>query len=87
MWYKSMECAEVVYFEMLRHGCTPQEARAVLPNSLKTELVVTGNLAEWRHFFNLRALNKTGKAHPQIVEVALPLYEMDKVLMPDVFAD
>lgn len=87
MWYKSMECAETVYFEMLKHGCTPQEARAVLPTSLKTEIVVTGNLREWQRFFDLRARQITGPAHPQIVEVALPLYEMDKLMLPDVFAD
>lgn len=86
-WRYACETAEREYFRLLDFGCTPQEARAVLPTSLKTEIVVTGNLREWQHFFDLRARQVTGPAHPQIVEVALPLYEMDKLLMPDVFAD
>ena len=51
IWYESMLQSQRKYFQLLEHGATPQEARAVLPNSLKTELVVTGNLREWRHFF------------------------------------
>ena len=72
---------------MLDFGCTAQEARSVLPNSLKTELVMTANLREWRHFFNLRAADKTGKAHPQMLEVTRPLLDELKTLIPVVFDD
>ena len=75
VWADAMEDCERAYFCLLADGLTPQEARAVLPTSLKTELVMTANLAEWRHFFALRALNATGKAHPQMLEVTVPLLE------------
>nr|DAI06306.1 MAG TPA: Thymidylate synthase complementing protein [Crassvirales sp.] len=63
--------AELTYFELLKQGWKPQEARAVLPNSLKTELVVTGFASDWEHFFKLR---DTGSAHPQARELAHPLH-------------
>ena len=72
---------------MLDWGCTPQEARSVLPNSLKTEIIVTMNLREWRHFFKLRALGTTGNPHPQMREVALPLLREMKDVLPEVFGD
>ena len=68
-------------------GCTAQEARAVLPNSLKTEVIMTANLREWRHFFKLRAANSTGSAHPQMLEVTRPLLDELKSLIPVVFDD
>lgn len=86
-WRSSCEFAEWSYFKMLDWGCTPQEARAVLPNSLKTELVMSANLREWRHFFKLRAANSTGKAHPQMLEVTRPLLDELKTLIPVVFDD
>lgn len=52
---------------------TPQQARAVLPNALKTELVVTGFVSDWNHFFDLRARGTTGAPHPQAKELAEPL--------------
>jgi thymidylate synthase (FAD) len=73
-WEDAMRTAEQLYFTILKQGSTPQEARSVLPNSLKTELVMTATMQEWCHFFNLRALGKTGKPHPQMLELALPLY-------------
>lgn len=73
--------------ELLGYEASPQEARSVLPNSLKTEVVMTANLREWRHFFKLRALGMYGKPHPQIVEVALPLLEECRRLIPVVFDD
>ena len=87
MWEQAMKDAEFSYFSLLDWGCTPQEARSVLPNSLKTEIVVTMNLREWRHFFKLRALGTTGKPHPQIKEIAMPLLEEFKTLLPEVFGD
>ena len=86
-WRGACEVAEYEYCNLLNNGATPQEARSVLPNSLKTEVVMTANLREWRHFFKLRALGTTGKPHPQMVEVALPLLEECKKLIPVVFDD
>lgn len=66
--------AEKSYFNLLKCGWKPQEARAVLPNSLKTELVVTGFTSDWNHFFRLRSkIAETGKPHPQAQELADPL--------------
>ena len=86
-WCRAMGEAEKSYLYMLSKGATPQEARAVLPNSLKTEVVMTANLREWRHFFKLRALGTTGAPHPQMKEVALPLLEECKRLIPVIFDD
>lgn len=72
-FYESLSKAEEVYFRLLKHGWTPQQARAVLPNSLKTELVVTGFASDWEHFFDLRARGTTGAPHPQAKELAEPL--------------
>lgn len=87
IWKESMKQAEDAYFKMLDFGLSPQQARAVLPNSLKTEVVMTANLREWRHFFKLRALGTTGKPHPQMLEVAVPLLEDMKNMIPVVFDD
>ena len=87
IWKESMKQAEDAYFKMLDFGLSPQQARAVLPNSLKTEVVMTANLREWRHFFKLRALGTTGNPHPQMLEVAVPLLEDMKNLIPVVFDD
>lgn len=65
--------AESDYLDLIRLGWKPQEARAVLPNSLKTELVMTGFVSDWKHFFDLRAIGTTGQPHPQAKELALPL--------------
>ena len=65
--------AESNYLSIVRNGWTPQQARAVLPNSLKTELVVTGFTSDWEHFFGLRARGTTGAPHPQAKELAEPL--------------
>lgn len=73
----SLKDAERLYFNLLDNGWKPQEARAVLPNALKTELVMTGFVDEsgWINFFNLRALGTTGAPHPQAKELAEPLFE------------
>lgn len=65
--------AERDYLDLIGLGWKPQEARAVLPNSLKTELVVTGFTSDWNHFFDLRARGTTGAPHPQAKELAEPL--------------
>lgn len=86
-WLSNCEMAESYYLSLLELGATPQEARSVLPNSLKTEVVMTANLREWRHFFSLRACGATGKPHPQMLEVAVPLLLEVKKLIPVVFDD
>lgn len=83
-WKIAMRFAELSYLDLLSQGCRPEEARAVLPNSLKTELVMTANLREWRTFFKLRTANA---AHPQMREVARPLLDEMKSLIPVVFDD
>jgi len=84
LWEGACLVAEQMYFKMLDWGCTPEEARAVLPNSLKTELVMTANLREWRHFFKLRA---SKAAHPQMRELTVPLLSEFKEKIPVVFDD
>ena len=81
---KSCEQAEKNYFALLEAGSTPQEARSVLPNSLKTEIVVTYNLREWRHFLKLRSAKG---AHPQVKEIAIPLLLAFKEILPVLFKD
>ena len=87
LWKAAMENAEYKYFQLLNAGSTPQEARSVLPNSLKTEIWMTANLREWRHVLKLRAAGTTGKPHPQMAEVMVPLLEYFKKYLPDVFFD
>lgn len=75
-WYKSCSFGEHYYFDMLISGESPELARSVLPNSLKTEIVVTASELEWQHIINLRYYGTTGKPHPQIkdlMEKALPI--------------
>lgn len=83
-WYNSMDFAECAYFDMLDDGCTPQEARSVLPSSIKTEVVMTANLREWRHFLKLRTAKA---AHPQMRELTVPLLHELQAWIPVVFDD
>lgn len=83
-WLLSMHGAEVSYNELLNDGWKPEQARSVLPNSLKTEIVMTANLREWRHFFELRSAKA---AHPQMREIAVPLLKEFKRLIPIIFDD
>lgn len=82
LWEEMCQQAERIYKDLLDNGSTPQQARSVLPNSLKTEVVMTCNLREWRHFFKLRTADA---AHPQMREVARPLLEYLKTQIPVVF--
>jgi len=84
IWYRACQMAEQYYFSMLDWGCSPQEARAVLPNSLKTELVMTANIREWRHFLKLRT---SPAAHLQMREVASLLLKELKQKVPVLFDD
>lgn len=83
-WGQAIIESELGYKALIESGCSPQEARAVLPNSLKTEIVMTANLREWRHFLKLRT---SPAAHPQIREVAIPLLNELKSLIPVIFDD
>lgn len=87
LWETACENAQESYFKLLDQGWSPQQARTVLPNSLKTEVVVTGNMREWRHFFRLRAAGETGAPHPQMEEVAIPLFFEVRGYMPELFGD
>ena len=84
VWWLAMEAAEASYMKMIELGASPQIARSVLPNSLKTEIIVTMNLREWRHFFKLRSAKA---AHPQMREVVIPLLKWFKKLIPVIFDD
>lgn len=83
-WECLLQCAESAYFYLLDIGLSPQEARCVLPNSLKTEVVMTANLREWRTVLRLRC---SKAAHPQMREVMLMLLEKLHSLVPVVFDD
>jgi thymidylate synthase (FAD) len=74
-WEVAMNGAEKLYNDLIALGSTPQEARSVLPNSLKTEICVTGRLKDWYNFFMLRS---DGAAHPQARELATPLLRESK---------
>ena len=66
---------EKLYFKWINKGYPAQLSRYFLINGTKTELVITGFVDDWQHFFDLRALDKTGPAHPDIKKLALPLYQ------------
>lgn len=87
VWKNNMERCEEDYKTLITCGVSPEKARTVLPNSLKTELIMTANCAEWKHFFGLRACNVTGKAHPQMLEVAQPLLDEFKATISVIFDD
>ena len=81
-WEITLEYIEKIYNSLINTGATPQEARCILPNSLKTEIVMTMNLREWKHFFKLR----TSKgAHPQMREIAIPLLKEFQKRIPIIF--
>lgn len=75
IWFDNMIKCEKDYITMVRECLTPQQARQILPNSLKTELVMTGFVSDWQHFFDLRARGTTGAPHPDAKALAEPLIE------------
>ena len=83
-WTSAMEDAERHYMRLLELGATPQIARAVLPNSTKTEITVSANYREWRNFFKLRV---PADVHPQMREVTIPLLRELKGMIPVIFDD
>lgn len=84
VWMEAMENADRTYNQLISLGETPQIARNVLPNSLKTEMVMTCNLREWRHFFSLRTAKG---AHPQMRELAQSMLEGFAAALPVFFGD
>ena len=83
-WKSACECGEERYINLLKMGATPQQARTVLPNSLKTEITITANYREWRNFFKLRTAEAS---HPQMREITIPLLKEIKTLIPIIFDD
>jgi thymidylate synthase (FAD) len=83
-WLKAMENAEKAYMKLIELGASPEQARSVLPNSLKTEIVMTCNIREWRHVLNLRC---SQEAHHQMCEVMLPLLTELHEKLPVFFDD
>ena len=86
-WMNAIKTAEQSYLALLSIGCKPEEARMVLPNSTKTELIVTANMREWRHIFKLRAIGTTGAPNPAIAEVMYPLMQQCAIVFPAIFGD
>lgn len=84
VWKQAMEDIEKTYVKLISLGAKPEEARSILPNSLKTEIVCTMNLREWRHFFRLRTAER---AHPQIREISVALLDELKKRIPVIFDD
>ena len=77
-WHFANMASEIAYMKLIECGKKPQEARVVLPLDTNTDLVHTAFVSDWKHFFDLRALDKTGPAHPDAKALALPLYELFK---------
>ena len=71
----SLQCAEDAYLTLIENGYTPQQARQVLPNALKTEICMCGFEDDWKHFFSLRYRGTTGKPHPDMLNVATMLHK------------
>lgn len=83
-WFTIMLESEISYTALLDYGWSPQQARSILPNSLKTEAIVTANFREWKHIFKLRC---SRVAHPQMQEIMIPLHEECKKIIPVIFDD
>ena len=84
IWFEAVQAAERNYRKLLYLGSTPQQARSVLPNSLKTEIIVTANMREWRHILRLRT---SRAAHPQMREIMVPLLQSFHCSFPVLFDD
>lgn len=83
-WFRAVKDAEATYLILLHEGATPQIARPVLPTCLKTEIVMTGNFRNWRHFLKLRM---APNAHPQMREIAFKVHDILVGVAPVVFED
>ena len=84
LWRDQMILAEKAYLNLIKEGALPEEARSILPTSLKTEIIMTMNLREWRHFFKLRT---PAAAHPQMREITVPMLNFFQEHIPVIFDD
>lgn len=84
LWQYAVKEAEYAYFTLLKNGARPEEARSVLPTSVKSEIIITANMREWRHIFSLRCAKA---AHPQMRQVMLPLLQEMYTRVPVLFED
>src|SRR3989304_6204815 len=84
IWKETLKNIESAYLKLISLGASPQEARSILPNSLKTEIIIKFNLREWRHFLTLRT---SKAAHPQMREVANMILSEFKAKLPIIFED
>ena len=84
LWKETLEVIEKNYLTMIKNGARPEQARSILPNSLKTEIFMTANMREWRHFLKLRT---SKRAHPQMREVALQIHKILVDNLPVIFSD
>ncbi len=84
LWLEAMEAAEKAYLDLLAAGASPQQARTVLPNSLKTEIVMTANMRQWRHVLALRC---APASHPQMRQIMKMLGAEFQRLLPELFGD
>ena len=87
IWKNHCERCEIAYNNLIKSGIKPETARSVLPNSLKTEIVMTANLREWRHFLKLRYAGETGKPHPDMKEIASQIYSIFNAKLPSIVFD
>ncbi len=83
LWLRACEEAERSYLALIGAGAAPQEARSVLPTSLKTEVIITANPREWLHIFSLRT---SSAAHPQMREIMCPLQATFTAKWPAIFS-
>lgn len=84
IWIDQQELAEITYFKLLKLGVKPEEARGVLPLDLKTELIMTANIRQWRHVIKMRTGNG---AQPQVIEIANQLLKEFYLKLPALFSD
>ncbi|MBF0303070.1 MAG: FAD-dependent thymidylate synthase [Desulfamplus sp.] len=83
-WKKAMQASENAYMNLIQSGAKAQEARSVLPNSLKTDIIITANIREWLHIFNLRC---SKASHPQMREIMIPLLAEFNKRLPVLFGN
>ena len=87
MWEDACLKAEWAYMHLLKQGVKPENARSVLPTCLKTEIVMTANYREWRHFFQLRSVGLTGRVHPDMQLIADDMLRQASEAIPIIFED
>ena len=86
-FFQALATAEKQYLSLVTQGVSPQIARNILPHATKADIIVTANMREWRHIFNLRALGTTGAPHPQMVEVMNMVLAQARTMYPVFFQD